>query len=115
MNGVYDGYSFFQLYLGHSYATNFSHYHDFEPTSKNHSIPHHGIASRLYFDYLHRTLLRQGEKYSNFKKTSGPPHYSFNPVYMPLEEQDYAKRKGLTEGDVKMFEPKTRVEHQAHH
>lgn len=77
------------MYLGHSYATSFSHLHDFEPAPKNHAVPHYGIFSRLYFDQLHRGLLSSSGKYSGFKKNHGPPHYSYNPRPFELEDNDY--------------------------
>jgi len=51
-NGIWDGYSHWPLWLGHSYTTSFSHLHDFEPAQTNHSVPHYGIFSRLHFMYL---------------------------------------------------------------
>ncbi len=78
-------------------------------------IPHYGMFSRLYFDYLHKSLLSSSGKYTGFKKNHGPPHHHFNPKFMPLEENDYLKRKGISLSEVRMFEPKVRVEHHDEH
>ena len=39
INGIYDGYTFMPFLLGHSYASNFQHLHDFEPAPMNHWVP----------------------------------------------------------------------------
>ena len=49
LNAIYDGYTFMPLYLGHSYASSFQHYYDYEPHSMNHIVPHYGIFARMYF------------------------------------------------------------------
>ena len=49
LNAVYDGYTFMPLILGHSYATSFQHYYDYEPHWKNHVVPHYGAFSKFYF------------------------------------------------------------------
>jgi hypothetical protein len=49
LNAIYDGYTYMPFYLGHSYASNFQHYHDYEPHALNHAIPHYGIFSYWYF------------------------------------------------------------------
>lgn len=49
LNAIYDGYSFQPLFLGHTQATSFQHYLDFEPHWKNHVVPHYGIFARTYF------------------------------------------------------------------
>lgn len=51
-NAIYDGYQYMPLYLGTNYGAGFSHLHDFEPASTNDSIPHYGIFSNLYFNYM---------------------------------------------------------------
>jgi len=76
-NAVYDGYSYQSLWLGHSYATNFSHMHDFEPATFNHTAPHYGIFSRLYFTRM-LDMAASGDKgYSSFVKDQGPPNKSW--------------------------------------
>lgn len=117
LNAVYDGYTFMPLFLGHSYATSFSHLYDYEPTGRNHMIPHYGIFSRIYFGRMLKSMQSSAEKYSSFKKNQGPPYYHFNRRYMPLEHNDYLQRKGINPNDLRMFEPKTRVDdhHHGHH
>ena len=39
INGIYDGYTFMPFLLGHSYASNFQHLHDYEPATMNHWVP----------------------------------------------------------------------------
>ena len=114
MNGVYDGYQFMPLYLGHTYATSFAHLHDFEPAPRNHWIPHYGVFSNMYFKRFTKDSQKAAEKYTSFKKNVGPPNYQFTPRYMPLDHNDYLKSKGVRKEDVVQFEPKRQVE-QAHH
>jgi len=52
-----------------------------------------------------KSMLNADEKYSSFKKTHGPPHYHYNPRYMPLEHNDYLQSKGVNIDEVKQFEP----------
>lgn len=105
LNAIYDGYTFLPLFLGHSYATSFSHTYDFEPHFRNHFVPHHGIFSKIYFGRMLKSTLAADEKYSSFKKTHGPPYYHFNPRYMPLEHNDYLLKKGVDLDQVRQFEP----------
>lgn len=56
-----------------------------------------------------------GDKYSNFKKNVGPPNYQFNPRYMPIEHNDYLKKKGVSLNEVKQFEPRVVVDSHAEH
>ncbi len=114
LNAIYDGYTYMPLVLGHSYATCFQHLHDFEPHWKNHFVPHYGLFSRYYFGRMIKSGLAQGTKYSSFKKNVGPPHYQFNPRYVPLEHNEYLQGKGVGLDEVKMFEPKVHVE-PVHH
>ena len=51
-NAIYDGYQYMPAYLGTTYGAGFSHLHDFEPAPKNDSVPHYGIFSNLYFNYM---------------------------------------------------------------
>lgn len=75
LNAVYDGYTFLPLYLGHSYATSFQHYYDWEPHWKNHVVPHYGVFSKIYHGRMMKSMLSVDEKYGNFKKNHGPPYY----------------------------------------
>jgi hypothetical protein len=114
LNAIYDGYSFMPFLLGHSYATSFQHYHDYEAAALNHVIPHYGLPARWYFGRMMKSQMATGEKYASFKKSSGPPYYQFNPRYMPLEHNDYLQKRGISLDQVRQFEPKARV-HHAHH
>jgi hypothetical protein len=113
LNAIYDGYTYMPFYLGHSYASNFQHYHDYEPHSLNHAVPHYGIFSYWYFGRQIKQQMKMGEKYTSFKKTHGPPYYEFNPRYVPLEHNDYLQRRGIPAHEVRQFEPKVRIAH--HH
>jgi len=50
-NAIYDGYSYYPLYLSPSHATPMSHLHDFEPAPKNHWAPGYGLFGKYYCDY----------------------------------------------------------------
>jgi hypothetical protein len=116
-NAIYNGYSFQPLILGHSYATSFQHYYDFEPHWKNHIVPHYGIFSRFYFGRMLKSVQGQDEKYSSFKKSYGPPFYQFNPRVAPIEHDPFLIRRGIPASSMRMFEAKDRTEHalDAHH
>lgn len=103
------------FYLGHSYASNFQHYHDYEPHSMNHLIPHYGIFARWYFGRMLKMQMQMGEKFTSFKKTHGPPNYQWDARYDPLEHNEYLKCKNIPLSEVRMFEPKARVSHDHHH
>jgi len=60
-------------------------------------------------------MLSQAEKYSSFKKTSGPPYYHFSPRYVPLEHNDYLSKKGLGINDVRLFDPRPSLTDTHHH
>ena len=51
-NAIHDGYTYMPFYLGSTYAAGFSHLHDFEPATTNDSVPHYGVFSNLYFNYM---------------------------------------------------------------
>jgi len=108
LNAIYDGYSFLPFYLGHTYASSFQHYLDFEPAPKNHMVPHYGIFSRFYFGRLMKSSVGSAEKYSSFKKTSGPPYYHFNPRFGPVEHDPFLARRGIPAGSTRLYEPKVK-------
>jgi hypothetical protein len=114
LNGIYDGYTFMPFILGHSYATSFQHYYDYEPATMNHWVPHYGIFSRWYFGRVLKEQMQMGEKYTSFKKTHGPPHYTWDKRWDPLEHNEYLKSKNIPLSEVRMFEPKARVAHDHH-
>lgn len=99
-NGVYDGYVFQPLLLGHSYATSFAHLHDFEPAPRNHIIPHYGIFSRWYFGNMVKGQMKEGEAYASFKKNHGPPHSHFSAEYDDLEHNELLKAKGISPSEL---------------
>ena len=113
-NAIYDGYTFLPFILGYQYATSFSHLHDFEPHANNHWVPHYGVFAGRYFKSMLNAGLKQGEKYSSFKKNAGPPHWHFSARYDDLEQNEYLAKKGVDLSQVKMFEPKVRVEADHH-
>jgi hypothetical protein len=94
-NAVYDGYSYQSMWLGCSYATNFSHMHDFEPATLNHTVPHYGIFSRLYFTYMLDAVKNQDKGYTSFKKDQGPPNKTYSQEYDELEHNDYLASKNI--------------------
>lgn len=96
INGIYEGYSRQELWLGHSFSTSFSHMHDFEPTAINHAVPHHGIFSRLHFAYSTWNAQKQDKAYTDFKKNHGPPHWDYVAEYDELEHNDYLKSKSIS-------------------
>ena len=89
VNGIYDGYTYMPLYLASSNSTNFQHLHDFEPAQFNHYVPHHGVFSQLYFKAMLKRFDSEGKKYASYKKTQGPPHYSYANEYDALEHNEY--------------------------
>ena len=115
LNAIYDGYTFLPFLLGHSYATNFQHLYNYEPHSLNHLIPQYGLFARWYFGRMMKSQMAMGEKFTSFKKTHGPPHYKWNPRYVPLEHNDYLQSRNIPLSEVRMFEPKVRVAHEEHH
>lgn len=84
--------------------------HDYEPHWKNHVVPTYGLYSRFYFGRMLKSCSGEGEKYSSFKKNYGPPHYHYNPRYMPLEHNDYLKKKGVALSEIRMHTPKRQLE-----
>ena len=39
--------------------------------------------------------MKETEKFSNFKKTHGPPYYSFDKEWDPLDKNEYLLSKGV--------------------
>jgi hypothetical protein len=92
LNGVYDGYSFIGLFLGHQNMTSFQHFYGYEPHWKNHIVPHYGIFSRFYFDRYAKSIQSLAGKYSGFKQNFGPPHFGYNMRHLPLEHNAFLQR-----------------------
>ena len=99
-NAIYDGYQFLPGYLGTSYGAGFSHLHDFEPAPTNDSVPHYGIFSNLYWNYMIGGQQRMGEAYTSFSKNQGPPHYRYEASYDDLEHNEYLQERQIPLEDV---------------
>ena len=41
------------------------------------------------------TQLKAGVDYQSFNKTMGPPYNHFNPIYDPIEHNEYLLEKGV--------------------
>ena len=96
LNGIYDGYTYMPFYMSHSHATCFQHLWDYEAAPKNHWVPSYGLFARRYFGFQMKSNLKQGEVYTSFKKTHGPPHNHFNPRYDELEHNEYLMHKNVS-------------------
>lgn len=95
-NGVYDGFSSQNMWLGHSHATQFAHNHDFEPHMDNHIIPHHGIFSKFWFEQrMLKNSVNSDKNYSSFTKDQGPPHRHYCQEFDELEHNEYLTSKGV--------------------
>jgi len=99
-NAIYDGYQYMPAYFGTHYGAGFSHMHDFEPCSTNDSVPHYGIFSNLYFNYMMGNQQKMGEKYTSFNKTQGPPHYHYPARFDALEHNEYLEKRQIAIEDV---------------
>ena len=110
LNAIYDGYTFLPLYVGTSYATSFSHLHNFEPHWKNHVVPTYGAFSRFYFGRMLKSCQGFADKYNSFKKNHGPPAWHYNPRYLPLEHNEYLQKNNVDLDRVRMFEPKRQLD-----
>jgi len=95
LNAVYDGYSYMPMYMSHSHSTAFEHTYGYEPTAKNHSISGYGLFGAIHFKRQMGKQLAAGVSYSSFNKTCGPPYNHFNPVYDPIEHNEYLLEKGV--------------------
>jgi sulfide:quinone oxidoreductase len=99
-NAIYDGYQYMPFYLGTTYGAGFSHLHDFEPAPTNDSVPHYGVFSNLYFNYMMKNQQGMGEKYTTFAKSQGPPHYHYPANYDALEHNEYLQARGIDLSEV---------------
>jgi hypothetical protein len=88
LNGVYDGYSYFPVWMGHSAVAGFSHTWDYKPASTNHAIPHYGVFGRAYQTYSVRSS-KADIAYSSFSKDHGPPYKQFPQTFDELEDNQY--------------------------
>ena len=110
---MYDGYSYQPLLLSKNQLTGFSHLHDFEPTATNHSIPHYGIFSNLYFRYAIGAEHSASVAYTDFKKNHGPPYKHWPQEFDPLEHNEYLASKGVEASEVRHPAAQARVEGKA--
>ena len=94
-NAIYDGYTWMPFYLGNTYGAGFSHLHDFEPAPTNDSVPHYGVFSNLYFNYMMNYQLSSGDKYTNFAKNQGPPHWHYPARFDALEHNQYLEQRAI--------------------
>lgn len=95
VNAIYDGYTFFPLYLAMTQATSFSHLHNYEPATWNHFVPHHGIFSKQYFGRLHKNMEADAKNYSSYRKNQGPPYWHIANSYDALEHNEYLQRHSI--------------------
>lgn len=100
-NAIYDGYTYMPMFLGKDYAAGFSHLHDFEPAPTNDSVPHYGVFSKFYFNYMMSNQQGMGAKYTAFSKTQGPPHWHYPARYDELEHNEYLQQKGIELDEVR--------------
>jgi len=109
-NAIYDGYSYFPMYLGQSYCTAFSHLHDYEPAPRNHMVPHYGIFSNIYFSRQIASSMAQAKKFSDSTKNHGPPHYRYAATYDDLEHNELLKLKGIDAEEVRHPNAQARID-----
>ena len=95
LNAIYDGYTYWPLYLSHSHATNFQHTWDYEASSKNHWCPGYGLFGNRYFAYQMSANLKVSAAFSGMTKDNGPPHKHFNALYDPLDNNEYLQARGV--------------------
>jgi hypothetical protein len=95
LDGIYNGYSYFPLYMSHSHATGFSHTWDYQPASNNHAFPQYGLFAKGYFHYQLKMNLRSAIGYTSFKKDHGPPYKHFSQSFDPLEHNTYLQSRNV--------------------
>ena len=100
-NAIYNGYSFLPFLTGHSYASSFQHYHDFEPAPLNHVVSHYGIFGNIYYNRMINNQQKIGEKYGSYKKNHGPPHWHYPATFDALEHNEYLASKGIEPSEVR--------------
>lgn len=83
------------FYLSHSHLVGFSHTWGYEPTATNHAVPSYGLFSRLYYAKMTGDLHNADKKLTSFNADHGPPHRHYNPLYDPLEHNEYLVAKGV--------------------
>lgn len=109
-NAVYDGYTWWPLWLGHSYTTSFSHGHDFEPDTWNHWTPHYGVFSRIHFNRMLASTKGEAKKFSAMDKNHGPPAFRYAQEYDSLDHNELLQARGLSSADVRHPDHQARVD-----
>jgi hypothetical protein len=104
-NHVYDGKSYQVQYLTPCNSTSFSHLHNFEPASNNHSVPHYGVFSRYHNHQTHTGEVKKTHKFASKDKVVGPPHYRYPEHVYPLEVNDYLVARNILPEDVHAMGP----------
>lgn len=85
---------------GHSYASSFSHLHDFEPAPTNHACPHYGIFGKSYNYWVVKGSTQSAaKKYT--AKDHGPPSYRYSPELDALEHNEILQEKGIAPEEVR--------------
>ena len=105
LNGIYDGFSKIQVYLGNQFFTEFTHIYDYEPHWINDMWPKWGIFAFLRYKYHLFLMKKLSEQIYGTKGNAGPPYFSFNKLFDPLDKNSYIQKKEIPLGEVKMFEP----------
>jgi len=95
LNAIYDGYTYWPFYLSHSHANCFQHTWDYEPAAKNHWVPSYGLFAAQYFKYQMSSNLKANLAYAGLTKNHGPPYGNFNPVFDPLDKNEYLASRGV--------------------
>jgi len=92
LNGVYDGYSSFPVWMGHSAVAGFSHTYDYVATSTNHIVPHYGVFGRAYKGYSVK-MSTSDIAYGSFKKDHGPPYGYWPQTFDELDHNQYLQSR----------------------
>ena len=95
LDGIYDGYTYFPLYMSHSHATGFSHTWDYQPASNNHAFPQYGLFAKGYFNYQLKSNLNASIAYTSFKKDHGPPYKHFSQTFDPIEHNQVLQSRNV--------------------
>lgn len=95
LNGVYDGYSYFPVWMGHSAVAGFSHTWDYQATTTNHAVPHYGVFGRAYQAYAVKNGSRADFGYSSFTKDHGPPYKQFPQTFDEIDHNSFLQSRGV--------------------
>lgn len=81
-------------------------------------VPHYGVFSRFYFQRYAKIATKLADKYAGFKKSSGPPYWSYDPRYPELEHNEYLNSHNIDPEETKYKGDKRSIpvlSHHAHH